>query len=291
LGWINDYPNASCWNDFPWLRGYLNGARERCEAMGYRLQQIDLGEGANNPEDEVKAASRILLQQSIYGVVLPLVLNTAYLETRWENCVISVIGGGHREESGNHTEFPSLIYPQGFPSADRDLYYNSRLAFRNLRKLDYSRIGLVYSKYLDNEAHGRTRAGFLIEQNTQSPESHVPVLMLERFKEGRPLEFDEWFEKHKPDAIMCVNPVIRTWVESMGLSVPKDVGLVNLNIVDDVSEWSGVNENHDAIGAAAVDLILSALSRNELGMNPQPRKILVPGTWLEGTTLRAPANL
>jgi len=286
LGWINDYPNATCWTEFPWLRGYLAGAKERCEIMGYRLEQIDVGLNGNAPEEEVRRASRIMIQQNIFGAVLPLILNGAYLESRWDNCVVAVIGGSHLDRPTRHLEFSSLIYPQGFPAADRDLFYNARLAFNKLLTLGYSRIGFVYSRYLDIEAHGRTRSGFLVEQQNQPESTHVPILVLDRFKEGRPTEFDEWFEKHKPDAIICVNPVIRHWVEAMGLSVPKDIGLANLNIVEDVSEWSGVNENHAAIGAAAVDLILSALSRNELGVHPQPRKILVPGNWVHGTTLR-----
>jgi len=287
LGWINDYPNPHCWTEFPWLRGYLEGARERCESLGYRLEQLDIvGNNGHNPEEDVRKTSKHMLQHGIYGIVLPLVLNTSFLETHWENCVVSVIGGGHRDKPAGAFDIASLFYPQGFPSADRDLFYNARLAYQNLLKSGYSRIGFVYSKYLDNEAHGRARAGFLIEQQSQNKESQVPILFLERFKEGRPVEFDQWLDHHKPDAILCVNPVIRPWVEGLGLSVPRDIGLANLNLVDDVSEWSGVSESHAAVGAAAVDLLISALSRNELGLPPQPRKILVPGVWVAGTTLR-----
>ena len=58
----------------------------------------------------------------------------------------------------------------------------------------------------------------------------------------------------------------------------------------DVSEWSGINEKHDEIGASAVDHLIGALSRNELGLPRQPRKILIPGEWVMGSTLRAVGN-
>lgn len=288
LGWINDYPNARCWQEFPWLRGYYEGARERCETMGYQLEQLDLGRNGASPSEEVRRVSKQMAQNGIYGIILPLILNAAYLETPWKNCVVSVIGGGHHRRRKEAPDFRHLHYPQGFPSADRDLFFNARLTFHQLTELGYSRIGFVYSAYLDNEAHGRAHAGFLIEQGQRPKSSRIPILFLEKFKEGRPAAFDEWMDAHKPDVIICVNPVIRLWVESLGLEAPKDIGLANLNLVEDVSDWSGVTENHGAVGAAAVDLILSALSRNELGLNPEPRKILVPGRWVSGETLRHP---
>ena len=126
---------------------------------------------------------------------------------------------------------------------------------------------------------------------TPKPEGErVPILFLERFMEGRPAAFDQWLEKHKPEAILCINPVVRDWVEELGLSVPKDIGLANLNLVSDVSDWSGVNEQHEEIGAAAVDILIGALSRNELGLPRQPRKSLIPGEWIPGSTLRAPES-
>ncbi|MCX7868880.1 MAG: LacI family DNA-binding transcriptional regulator, partial [Terrimicrobiaceae bacterium] len=42
LGWLNDYPQESCWIEFPWLRGYYEGARLRCEEMGYRLETLQV---------------------------------------------------------------------------------------------------------------------------------------------------------------------------------------------------------------------------------------------------------
>lgn len=287
LGWLNDYPNESCWQDFPWLRGYWEGARRRCEQMGCRLEQVNFQSNGEGFDVEVRRLANQLRKEGIYGLVMPLVLNARLLEVNWENCVTAIIGSAHREKPEGPANLPTRFYPLDLPSADRDLYYNIRLTFQNLVLLGYSRVGLVYSEYLNEEGQGRAHAGFLVEQQEQPEASRVPVLFLERFKEGRPVEFDEWFHRHMPDAIICVNPVIREWVQSIGLSVPDDVGLANLNIVDDVSDWSGISESHAAVGASAVDLILSALARNELGQEPEPRKVLVPGVWRPGGTLRA----
>ncbi len=289
LAWINDYPNPISWQEFPWLRGYLRGARQRCEELGYQLDEISLSSTINGirSEDEVMRVSKILRARGIYGVVLPLMLNSQYLFAPWENCVVSLVGSGHLSSFSQIEGTKASFYPQGFPAADRDLYYNLRLSFQHLVHLGYQRIGFVYSRYLDTEASGRAQAGYLVEQSQLAENDRLPILFLERFKEGRPAAFDKWFEQHKPDAILCINPVIRDWLEEMGAKVPGDVGLANLNLVDDVSDWSGINEQHQQIGASAVDLIIGALSRNELGLPPEPRKIFIPGEWVPGCTLRS----
>jgi DNA-binding LacI/PurR family transcriptional regulator len=291
MGWLNDYPNAASWNDFPWLRGYLSGARQRCADMGYRLEEINLAAGETGNFDEAVAqAGRTLRSKGIYGIIMPLMLNYQYLLAEWENCVVSLIGSGHLRPPIGLEGLQTQFYPQRFPIADRDLFFNMRLAFQNVLQLGYNRIGLVYSRYVDAEANGLAQAGYLIEQSHQPEADRIPVLFLERFKEGRPPAFDRWIEEHKPDALLCLNPVVRDWLEELGLSAPKDIGLANLNLVSDVSDWSGVDEQHQEIGAAAVDILVGALSRNELGLPPQPRRILIPGEWVPGSTLRPPLS-
>lgn len=291
LGWLNDYPNAASWREFPWLRGYLDGATQRCTDMGYRLDEISLNSvHQENFEGEVGRVGKILRARGIYGVILPLMLNAQYLLAEWENCVVSLIGSGHLGQPAGAGAVQSQFYPQRFPSADRDLFFNMRLAFENLLRLGYWRIGLVYSRYIDAEANGRARGAFLVEQEQLPEADRIPILFLERFKEGRPAAFDQWIEKHKPDAILCINPVIKDWIEELGLKVPQDIGLANLNLVSDVTGWSGIDEKHFDIGAAAVDLLIGSLSRNEIGVPRQSRKMLIPGEWVAGSTLRPPES-
>lgn len=260
--------------------------------MGYRLEEISMSvSGGQSHEEEVQRAGKLLRSKGIYGIILPLMLNHQYLLAEWEDCVVSLIGSGHiRSTVSDGLQSQSQFYPQRFPIADRDLFFNMRLAFENLLALGYYRIGLVYSRYIDAEANGQAQGAFLVEQSHLPEADRVPILFLERFKEGRPASFDKWLDQHKPDAILCINPVVKDWVEQLGMSVPKDIGLANLNLVSDVTGWSGVNEQHEEIGAAAVDILIGALSRNELGLPRQPRKSLIPGEWVAGSTLRAPES-
>lgn len=291
LAWLNDYPHENCWQDFPWLRGYLRGARERCEEMGFRLEEIPIASSGSGSGAEVVRVSELLRQRGIYGVVLPLMLHQQFLLEEWSDCVVALIGSGNLAGPGAAPASASRFYPQGFPIADRDFYFNLRLAFQTVLQRGYSRVGFIYSRYLDRESEGRSQAAFLVEQQQMPESQRVPILFLERFKEGRPPAFDRWLETYKPDAILSINPVVREWVESSGRAVPEDCGLVNLNVVDDVENWSGIRENHEWIGAAAVDLLVGQLSRNEIGIPRHPRKVLIPGEWHEGGTLRGQSSL
>ena len=286
LAWLNDYPNSACWHDFPWLCGYLRGARERSESRGFRLEEISISEIQSARGKGSGQISEALCQRGIFGGILPLMLHRQYLFEEWSDCVIALIGSGQQAGPGEGAG-ASHFYPQGFPIADRDFYYNLRLAFQTVLQRGYSRVGFVYSRYLDSESEGRTHAGFLVEQSLLSESQRIPVLFLERFKEGRPAVFDQWMKDYEPDVILSINPVVRDWVEQSGLSVPDQCGLVNLNVVGDVENWSGIRENHELIGAAAVDLLIGQLSRNEIGIPRQPRKVLIPGMWHEGGTLRS----
>ncbi len=285
LAWVNDYPNQECWRKFPWLKGYFTGAKRRCEHRGYHLEERMLPTSDTvDHAQEVNKLAHSIRSRGVFGVILPLLLHQQYLIEQWEGCAVAVIGGGHFQNADkpSHAEF----YPQDFSCADRDLFYNLRLCFSKIRKFGYQRIGLVYSKYLDTEAQGRVYAGYLFEQAHLPAAMQIPAIFLDRFKEGRPAEFDRWMKKYRPEAIICVNPVVKSWVEKMGFRVPENIGLANLNLVEDVIGWNGVFEQHEQIGAASVDLLIGQLSRSELQTPREPRKIFIPGIWVDGHTLR-----
>jgi LacI family transcriptional regulator len=286
FAWFNDYPNPSCWQDFPWLRGYLNGAREHCESRGFRLEEIQIGGNPTASAPEVGRVSETLRQRGIYGVILPLMLHQQLLLEDWSDCVVALIGSGNKIAPGHSPNPASRYYPQGFPIADRDFHFNLRLAFQTVLHRGYQRVGFIYSRYLDRESESRSHAAFLVEQSHLPEADRVPILFLERFKEGRPAGFDRWMDSCKPDVILTINPIVREWLQETGRSVPENCGLVNLNVVDDVENWSGIRENHGRIGAAAVDLLIGQLSRNEIGIPCHPRKMLIPGEWHEGGTIR-----
>lgn len=77
--------------------------------------------------------------------------------------------------------------------------------------------------------------------------------------------------------------------------MPQDVGYADLGLARTPGAGdgtpagrriSGVDLQWRDVGAAAVDLIVDQINRNEHGIPRAPRLTLVPGRWSDGDTLR-----
>jgi LacI family transcriptional regulator len=52
------------------------------------------------------------------------------------------------------------------------------------------------------------------------------------------------------------------------------------------SALSGVEENQEMVGAAAIDLVATQIMSNSHGLPAHPKLILIEGTWVDGETMR-----
>jgi hypothetical protein len=69
-----------------------------------------------------------------------------------------------------------------------------------------------------------------------------------------------------------------------GYKIPSDCGFAVLDWSDSF-DCAGYDQMHDAVGAAAVDLIVVQLMRNSRGIPEAPRVLLLEGCWRDGLTL------
>jgi hypothetical protein len=72
----------------------------------------------------------------------------------------------------------------------------------------------------------------------------------------------------------------------MGLNAPDGIGLVHLDRTAGLSGWAGIQQRHEQIGFAAVDMLTGQLQRNEFGPPPFQKCMFVYGTWLHGETVQ-----
>ncbi len=63
--------------------------------------------------------------------------------------------------------------------------------------------------------------------------------------------------------------------------MPETVGLLLTSVTRGLFDVpvSGVNENPDLLGSAAVDMVVGQLQRNEQGIPPFEKTLLIKGTW------------
>ena len=178
---------------------------------------------------------------------------------------------------GSKMDVPSIHY------ACTDHYDMMKLAFEKLHALGYRRIGVAIESYVDNITEGRLLGAYLSAEESLKIENRVPRLFTADFSAET---FAQWFHYAQPEAIICIDDQILTWLKEMKVSVPKDVGVVHLDQPSDMPHLSGIRQRHGAVGASAVDLIVGQLHRNERGVPEAPKAVLTGGKWIQGKTVR-----
>jgi DNA-binding LacI/PurR family transcriptional regulator len=72
-----------------------------------------------------------------------------------------------------------------------------------------------------------------------------------------------------------------------GIKVPDEIGFAGLSWDEQRADVTGIDQCQHLIGAAAVDLVVSQIYRNEYGLPEAMKTVFIDGVWREGETLRA----
>ena len=168
-----------------------------------------------------------------------------------------------------------------------DQYVTVFRAVRELAGLGYRRLGLCLGSHVDDIVENKFTAGFCAAQKRLSLDQSVPVFDLQ--PEARKL-FASWLRQHEPEVILTIHPEVKEWIASLGRRVPEDVGLVQLDKSGGTDDWAGMQQNSEMIGRSAIDMVIGQIHRNESGVPPVQKSMLINSTWSPGATLRPPAT-
>jgi LacI family transcriptional regulator/LacI family repressor for deo operon, udp, cdd, tsx, nupC, and nupG len=265
LAWLNLWPEPARLRTYQELNLYWEGAYEAAERCGYRLEEF-VCHNRFSPE----RFEAILLARGIRGILIP---PHAHFPQEWKKVqweAFHVVRFGY-----------SLDFPPGYVVAG-DHLASGCLAFESMYKRGYRRIGYVATR----ETTSRTQGGFLLKQLEQEPEARVPVLLLPTGEgaAGSATVFREWLDCHRPDAIFTDISEIRTMLAAEGRRVPEDIGLATTSVLDGNAD-SGIYQNSREIGKTATETLVSLINHHHSGNPMIPRKILIEGHWVNGSSL------
>jgi DNA-binding LacI/PurR family transcriptional regulator len=255
----------------PTIPTYVEGCRRRAAAQGYSLDEFWL----HDPRMNGERLNEILRARGIRGVVVTGLMNTnqlpaSFLPT-WRRfpCVVT----------GVRTREPAL----SFACADHHIL--AMRAFENALRLGYRRPALVLDRVIDELVDGRFSAGVLIaQQKLPASRRTRPFHAVNEARKNFAL-FRRWFEKEKPDVLLTLYHDAKKWVEGLGLRVPQDIGLVQLEWRGNHPDWAGMNQHNDIVGEAAVEMVIGMIHGNEAGIPLFPRATLIGSTWVDGGTV------
>lgn len=273
---LNANLDARAFTRHPTIPAYVAGCRRRAAQMGYSLDEFWL----HQPGLYGEHLNRILRTRGIRGAIIVGLMNENRLPPRfsvtWQRHAIVV--------TGVRTRDPTMTF------ACVDHHALVLQALEHARQLGYRRPALVLEETIDRLVDGRFSSGFWVGQQALPAKDRLPGFYKVEAARGDQAAFRAWFERHRPDVIFTLHTVVREWLSAIGAQAPRDIGLVQLELRRGCTDWSGMAQHNDLTGEAAVDMLISLLHNEELGLPVFPRATLVGASWTEGNTTRPPAK-
>jgi len=272
LALFNANPDPKAFEHHPTIPTYVAGCRRRASELGYPLNRFWLHE----PGMDSGRWIQVLETRGIRGLILIGFMN----RNRIPEAFLPVVDKFPAVVTGVRTRDPAL----SFSCVDHHI-----LTLRAVEKsleMGYRRPGLVLDGEIDALVEHRFSSGYVCGQ-ARLPRSRRlrPFYDLQE-AQNKPEIFRKWFASQKPDVIFTLYNVVKTWVQDLGLRVPDDVGMIQLEWREQEPDWAGMNQHNDITGEAAVDMLIGMIHRGESSVSDFPRATLIGPSWMDGPTVR-----
>ncbi len=271
LALVNANRDQAAFRQHPTVPTYVEGCESRAAKLGYAFDHFWLHEPTANADQWI----RVFRTRGIKGIVLVGLMDTnhlpAHLEPVWKQFPSVVTGVRTRE--------PALSF------CCVDHHHLALTAFERAIALGYSRPGLVIDDVIEAMIERRFSAGYFAGQSLLPTKDQIPVFG--DVAGNRPADnFRIWLERYKPDVIFTLYNNAVTWLKALGLKIPDDIGVIQLEWRAARPEIAGMNQHSRVIGEAAVDMVVTQIHNNETGIQEFPRATLIGATWVDGPSVK-----
>ncbi len=249
---------------------YSAGARERVEELGFTVEDFSLDEF----EGSLRVLSKALWTRSIQGLlVLPVPPGFDLSEMNFESLAAVTVD-------------PSLKKPV-LHRATPDYFQGMRLALEVLAARGYSRVGFCsYQEEIDHI--GARWMGAYQFWQSQHRGAKLHPLVIPDWKRSR---FETWLRKERPDVIVSNDFVFCDWLRQLKIEIPGEVAFATLSAGPTRPTLSGIDQRPEDVGAAAADMVVGQIYRNEYGLPAVPKRVSVAGRWVDGETVAGVSTL
>ena len=268
---ISFYDSLRPWSRSLHLTRVYQGMSQRSEQLGYRLEPLWLKEpGMNN-----KRLRSILETRGIDGL---LCFGSPDLSqefpSEFDRCAIVTQGLSIR------TPLHRII---------NHAYHDTIEALLKLHERGYRRPGIVLGQYEDiRSAHTHSAAYLGWCELNLGRGGDLPIIRMNDLDTN---ELTRWYKRHKPDSLIIVHTPsilseLKQALQTIGVNVPKDLGVLVISPVVEGSGFSGIQENQVVMGERTVELLVARIANQDFGIPKTPRIEMVEGHWIEGNTIR-----
>jgi LacI family transcriptional regulator len=285
LAYVTNWSSRWGWKAVTAHPEFFAGAHAKAKELGYNLDHFWLRE----PGLTHGRLNGILFARGINGVIIASHMREidGKLEFDWSHLSgVKIDYFPHKPELHNVTNNQCDII---------------RLAMQRVIGAGYRRIGFVMHRGWDHSVDRLWTAGLLCEQQNLPPKLRIPAhifpgpLPVEQwFKETRadvtvePGPFAEWLRKYEPEVIVSKGSFVLPELKRLGLRIPDDIAFVDVFLTDCSGKTAGVRQNHETVGALAVEILAGQLQHNKFGVPEIPTTTFVEGTWFDGASCPMP---
>lgn len=256
--------------DLYYYRQFAEGAKQRAARLGYDIATFYLGEPGITP----KRLAGILEARGTAGVLLlPLPHRIESLGFPFERFASVKIG--------------YMLQTPTLHRVTTDYVVHLSRILQRLDVAGYKRIGYVVDEMVEERLARTAQAHYLLHQQKVPRALRVPIYIgnLLGHSEGA-APFIKWWNKYRPDVIVCQHLQPYFWLRDEGIRFPKDTGFAAITTHPDHPEVSGMLPALKEVAATGVDLLSHAVLHSERGVPDFQRTVLICGTWHEGKTLK-----
>jgi LacI family transcriptional regulator len=269
LAWLYCGGEPRPFHRAPWAIGHLKGAIARADQLGFAIDEIWMTPYTK----EGASVTRMLLGRGISGIIIaPPWFQGAHTFVDWSQFASVMVS-----ESSD---------PPYVSQVSANYFSSMRTAVETALAMGYKRPGYCRTAFFDLLSLGAFSGGFLFAQERIPEADRIPLPP--GSSEGD--SFKPWFRKYRPDVLITSERDTLQRLGEMGLEVPRDVGLIHLALGADVEDWSGIDQQHEKLGSAAIDIVSAHLNRNERGIPLVRKKLFLDGIWKSGKTTCPPSE-
>ncbi|PTX97340.1 hypothetical protein DB346_20255 [Verrucomicrobia bacterium LW23] len=236
---------------------YSEGAAGRAQSLGYRSETFRLRDVGS-----VERFNKILFARNTHGLlVLPVAEDIDLRALRLENLAAATVDYTLRR--------PELS------RACTNYFEGMRLALRKLLEHGYRRPVFCGRRDDVTRVSPHWLAAYTGWRELLPPEERMPTYIDAEFNKNR---FEQWIAMARPDAIITNSEHFFIWAGECGFTPPR-VAYTSLSTKQRFPCTYEIDQNPRQVGAAAIDLIIGQIHRNERGLPAQPKTVLVNCAW------------
>lgn len=267
IAFLNAYQPAARINDDPYTRRWLTGVRQRADQLGFVLDEATLGVKGMTAE----RLSGILDARGISGLLIPPEPDPLFqVQLDWSRLAVVA----------STTTASPLHLHRVLP----DNLANMVLLMDEVLARGYKRPALVSWPALEERQCYAPTSVYARYAWCEKRFKALPVLKWDWRATDREQRVLDWINKHEPDCVLAPDPHLYDVLASFGYSMPSKLGFISYaGTRDDVSH---LDQNPEAIGYAAVDLLSAHINRGEFGLPTRRKTVLLEGSFKAGSTTR-----